>query len=143
VDVYVTLHTQQGETSKILTKLILENMLVLSTGAQLEEKDKKEKQALVDVITLEVTPEEGEMLALASNEGKVVLALRNYMDTESIRTRGTTIPNLLTSLSSGSTIATRDRSGPSKTPSKPKLKEFFVELIQGGKTSQVKFEKGE
>jgi pilus assembly protein CpaB len=57
VDVYVTLTpqaTQQGETPKTLTKLILDNMLVLSTGPQLEEKGKKEKQALVDVLTLEV-----------------------------------------------------------------------------------------
>lgn len=149
VDVYVTLNNLQGENSKIITKLILENMLVLSAGAQLEEKNKKEKQALVDVITLEVTPEDGEKLALASLEGKVVLALRNYTDTESVKTRGTTIPNLLSSLSSGSSGssgnpgATRSGSGPSKTPVKPKLKEFYiVELIQGGKVSETKFEKG-
>ena len=147
VDVYVTLHTDQGGDAKILTKLVLDNMLVLSAGAQLEEKDKKEKQALVDVITLEVTPEDGEKLALASMEGRIVLALRNYTDTESVKTRGTTIPNLLTSLSSGSpgsSGATGGKSGPSKAPEKPKVKEFyFVELIQGGKVSQAKFEKGE
>jgi pilus assembly protein CpaB len=150
VDVYVTLtppQNKQGETPKILTKLILENMLVLSAGAQLEEKSKKEKQTPVDVITLEVTPEEGEKLALASMEGRVVLALRNYTDTEEVKTRGTTVPNLLASFNPGSTVATgRVRYSGSKAPArpgKPKVKEYYiVELIQGGKVSQTKFEKG-
>ena len=55
----------------------------------------------MDVITLEVTPEEGEKLALAATEGKVVLALRSYTDTEAVKTRGATIPDLLSSLSEG------------------------------------------
>ena len=47
------------------------------------------------MITLEVTPEEGEKLALAATEGKLQLALRNYTDTANSDTRGTTIPGLL------------------------------------------------
>jgi pilus assembly protein CpaB len=159
VDVYVTLtpqSKQQGD--KTLTKLVLENMLVLSVGPQLEDKGQKEKQALADVITLEVTPEEGEKLALASLEGKVVLGLRNYTDTEIVKTRGTTISNLLASFSSGSpgtgpgmgggapiqvrSKGTKTPGAPAK-PDKPKEKEYYiVELIQGGKVSQTKFEKG-
>jgi pilus assembly protein CpaB len=160
VDVYVTLTPHGGpQGDKTLTKLVLENMLVLSVGAQLEEKGQKEKQALTDVITLEVTPEEGEKLALAMQEGRMVLALRNYTDTETVTTRGTTVSNLLASFSSGSPIKTGSGAGvgPSPiqvrakgskapgAPGKPEQKEkeyFVVELIQGGKISQTKFEKG-
>jgi pilus assembly protein CpaB len=156
VDVYVTLTPQSGhQGDKTLTKLVLENMLVLSVGPQLEDKAQKDKQTLTDVITLEVTPEEGEKLALASQEGKVVLGLRNYTDTEIVKTRGTTISNLLASFSDGSprTIgvaagggASKGKPGNLKIPKnqdKPAAPEYYiVELIQGGKVSQTKFEKG-
>ena len=62
-----------------MTKIVLENILVLATGTELEKSGKQEKPAQVDVITLEVTPEEGEKLALAAPEGKLQLALRNYL----------------------------------------------------------------
>ena len=71
---------------------MLENILVLATGTDLEKTGKQEKPAQVDVITLEVTPEEGENLALAATEGKLQLALRNSTDTESAQTKGTTVP---------------------------------------------------
>jgi pilus assembly protein CpaB len=142
VDVYVTLHTQQGEETKILTKLVLENMLVLSTGPQLEEKDKKEKQTLVDVITLEITPEEGEKLALASMEGRIVLALRNYTDTESVKTRGTTIPNLISSLSPGAKVQPGTKTTGIKKES-PALRTFTIQLYQGSKIIQQTNERGE
>ena len=54
------------------------------------------------MITLEVTPEEGEKLALAATEGKLQLALRNYSDTAEVVTKGTTIPVLLSSYRSAS-----------------------------------------
>jgi pilus assembly protein CpaB len=147
VDVYVTLHTQQGqqgEAAKIMTKLVLENMLVLTAGSRVEDKDKKEKQTPVDVITLEVTPEEGEKLALASSEGKVVLALRNYTDTESIKTSGTTIPNLLSSLSFGINSKTSPIKRNEYHKKDSPKHQLFYQLIQGNEViSQKKYEWGE
>jgi pilus assembly protein CpaB len=40
------------------------------------------------VVTVLVTPEEAEKLALASNEGELRLALRNTLDMESVETAG-------------------------------------------------------
>ena len=80
VDVLVTLSRNERQNEPT-TKIVLENILVLATGTELEKSGKQEKPAQVDVITLEVTPEEGEKLALAASEGKLQLALRNYTDT--------------------------------------------------------------
>src|SRR3972149_8776190 len=88
VDVLVTIDRESKEStekaSAKITKIVLENMLVLAAGQEMEErKDKGETKTVpVDVITLEVTPEEGEKLALAASEGKIQLALRNFNDTE-------------------------------------------------------------
>jgi pilus assembly protein CpaB len=100
VDVLVTLNRNEKITTPI-TKTVLENVLVLATGSQMERAEKGEKAAPVDVITLEVSVNEGEKLALAATEGKLQLALRNLADAKAITTRGTTIPALLSSLTGG------------------------------------------
>lgn len=98
VDVLATVYYKEiGKESVPVTKTILENILVLAVGSALEEKGKKEKVLGADVITLEVTPEEGEKLTLASIQGKIQLVLRNYVDNEDVFTKGVTIPNLLSS----------------------------------------------
>lgn len=99
VDVLVSLQTE----GKPITKIILENILVLATGTEMERKEEGKKPLLVDVITLEVTPEEAEMLALATTQGKLQLALRGFADTETVLTRGKAIPSLLASYSLGTT----------------------------------------
>jgi len=94
VDILMTLGT--GRTFNPVTKTILGNVLVLAVGS--ETKDRKgaeEKASLTDVITVEVTPEEAEKLALAATEGKLQLALRNFSDTENVATRGTTVSSLI------------------------------------------------
>jgi pilus assembly protein CpaB len=98
VDVLITLTT--GKAYSPVTKTILENLLVLAVGADSKEKKGFEERASgTDVITLEVTPEEAEKLAMAAAEGKIQLALRNFSDTENVRTPGTTLPALLASYS--------------------------------------------
>lgn len=106
VDVLVTLNRSERITTPI-TKTVLENVLVLATGPQMEKTAKGEKPVPVDVITLEVSVEEGEKLALAATEGKLNLALRNLADAKAVTTRGTTIPALLSSLNRGPAEGTR------------------------------------
>jgi len=142
VDVLVTMANKQGENSTTMTKVVLENMLVLATGPQVEETGKKEKSTPVDVITLEVTPEEGEKLALAATEGKVVLALRSYTDTAAVKTRGATIPALLSSLSEGAKAQPGTRTRIVKKE-KPAPRIFTVQLFQGSKLTQETTERGE
>lgn len=95
VDVLVTISPDR--TKPPVTKTVLENILVLAAGAEIERKGKDPTP--VNVITLEVTPQEAEKLALSATEGKLQLALRNFGDTDSVSTRGTSIPVLLASQS--------------------------------------------
>ena len=91
-------HVDVLVTVEGITKTVLENVLVLTVGQQMEMTGKQEKPVPVDVITMEVTSVEAEKLALAATAGKVMLALRNPTDTDSVVTRGVTVPVLLASL---------------------------------------------
>jgi pilus assembly protein CpaB len=96
VDVLVTIEDPQKKEDR--TKIILENVPVLATGTQMQKNEKGEP-APVDVYTLEVTPEEAERLSLAGTEGKLQLALRSVLDTQTVLTKGVNVPQMLTALS--------------------------------------------
>ena len=95
VDVLVTL--KDPITKKERAKTVLEDILVLATGTQIEENREGGKPHSVDVYTLEVTPREGEKLALAATQGTLQFALRNATDKETVLTWGATIPGTLAS----------------------------------------------
>jgi pilus assembly protein CpaB len=138
VDVLVTI--SKGERSNSpTTKIVLENILVLATGTDLEKTGKQEKPSQVDVITLEVTPEEGERLALAATEGKLQLALRNYSDSGSSNTKGTTVPALLAAQSAPQPPSSK----PVRVKSAPEPARVTVEMIRGNKVTESNFRKGE
>lgn len=71
-----------------LTKTVLQNIEVLSAGQNLE-KNAEGKPVNVQVVNLLVTPEQAEVLSLASNETKIQLVLRNPLDTQESKAPGT------------------------------------------------------
>ena len=82
VDVLMTGTTVGANTTGTsVTRTILENIRVLAAGQKIEQ-DQQGKPQTVPVITLLVTPEDAAKLAMASNEGKIQLALRNTTDTQ-------------------------------------------------------------
>jgi pilus assembly protein CpaB len=134
VDVLVTL--QDPRTKMEVTKLVLANIPVLATGTQIE-KNAKGEPAPVDVYTLEVTPDDGEKLALAAAEGKLQFALRNVTDGEEVLTKGANIPLTLASLR-------KAEPQPQEKPAtakkwQPRNTSYTVEIIKGGKVSKEKF----
>lgn len=90
VDVIVT--TQPPDGVKV-SRTVLQNMQVLAVGQILDQKGGK--PVPVPTVTLAVTPEEAERLALASNEGRLQLVLRKFGDQEQVRTGGVTVNRLL------------------------------------------------
>jgi len=87
VDVVVSMN--RGEFSNDpLAKVVLENLRVLGAGQKIIEKDPDGKPQVVPTVTLEVTPEEGERLALASGEGHISLVLRGQKDEALVATKG-------------------------------------------------------
>jgi pilus assembly protein CpaB len=79
VDVLATASPTQ-QSQDMTTKVVLPNLQVLTAGTRLEQDKKDGKPVQVTVVTLLVSPEQAERLALASTEGKVQLALRNPLD---------------------------------------------------------------
>ncbi len=87
VDVLVT-QSPTNQAQDTISKLILANVQVLTAGTRIEQDQDKAKPIQVTVVTLAVYPDQAERLALASNEGKIQLALRNPMDTAAPETPG-------------------------------------------------------
>lgn len=96
VDVIVT---SNGSSSPALrdttiTRTILQNIEVLSAG-QLIQRRENGKPEDAQVVNLLVTPDQAEILTLASNETKVQLVLRNPLDTAKETTKGESLEALL------------------------------------------------
>jgi pilus assembly protein CpaB len=87
VDVLATA-SPTSNSNDMITKVVLQNITVLTAGTRLEQDDKQGKPVQVTVVTMAVTPEQAEKLALASTEGKIQLALRNPLDTSTPETPG-------------------------------------------------------
>ena len=86
VDVMLTMKPTP-ETPQTYTQVILQNMTVLAHG-QVAQKDERGQPVIVSVVTLLVTPEQGEKLVLAAKQGQIQLALRNMIDIDEINTQG-------------------------------------------------------
>ena len=78
VDVIVTVQNAAGGRVAI-TKTILQSVEVLAAGVKTENK---KQNMTVQTVTLLVEPDGAEKLALAVNQGKIHLALRNPVDYE-------------------------------------------------------------
>lgn len=83
----------QDEQQKPVSKIVLEKILVLAVAQEATRDETKPK--VVDAVTLEVTPDEAEILDLARSIGNLSLVLRNQMDTETIQTVGARRRDLL------------------------------------------------
>jgi pilus assembly protein CpaB len=86
IDVMVEMQGSGGN-SEPFSKIILQNLKVLSKGQAWDQTADKKPQ-VVPTVTLEVTPEQAEMLNLASFQGRIRLALRNQMNKAQFATGG-------------------------------------------------------
>jgi pilus assembly protein CpaB len=134
VDVMLTMKPPQG-SEQTYTQIILQNLQVLAAG-QTVQKNEKGEPMLVSVVTLMVTPEQGEKLVLAGAQGKIQLALRNMVDVEEVRTAGIGDARLLdvgrqpVARTTSSAPAPRARSTPDAT---------VIETYKGGVRSLQRF----
>ena len=71
----------EGANEGVVTETILQNIQVLSAGTDIQ-RDQEGKPLQVQVVNLLVTPEQAELLSLASNSLKIQLVLRNPLDTQ-------------------------------------------------------------
>jgi len=133
-----------------VTKTMLQNMEVLSAGQDFK-KDAEGKPVVVQVVNLLVTPEQAEMLSLASMQTTIQLVLRNPLDRDVAKTPGTAVALLfqggkLPDLSAP-IVAPRPRAAApvrkAEAPPAPRHEAPFVmELISGGHKNDISFPNG-
>jgi len=138
VDVLLTT-TSSDQRATQMSKIILEDIRVLAVGQTIDQKDSK--PISVGTVTLAVTPEDAEKLALASNDGKIHLVLRNFADSEKVKTSGISKDRLL---SGQHGIPGPVKKQPSRVkkvaPASPvRVKRFTVEVIKGNSRSEETF----
>lgn len=113
VDVLVTLASGPFRDEPV-SRIVLQNVQVLAVGDSLvEQKDKGEsKVKKVKVVTLQVSPEQSETLAVATSMGSVLLALRNYGDGDRAETSGVKMARLVTPPGGGLAVDAAMPGGP-------------------------------
>jgi pilus assembly protein CpaB len=160
VDVVVTIDPAEGASRQDpVSKIVLQNIKVLASGQNIDKPEDEREAKSVKAVTLQVTPEQAEKLALASAEGRLQLVMRNQIDQGDEQTPGVNKRNLL----SGDVAMPAPEAGalkseqPAKTESKPVRRSApapkpaattpapqptprtSVEMIEGAKKRAVEF----
>ncbi len=128
-----------------VSKTLLQNIEVLSAGQNFQ-KDSEGKAVQVQVVNLLVTPEQAEILALASNETRIQLVLRNPLDTQTTKTNGVALAGLYGGIMKPPEVAAPKphrvvaRVTLPLPPAPPKVAPpVTVEVMNGAKVVQSKF----
>jgi len=134
VDVLVA--TQSGEGSeKAFSKVVLQNVEVLAVAQEVEQK--KDEPTVVKVVTLLVTPQEAERLALASHSGSLRLAMRNYNDNKIVLTSGTDVAQMLRAYSLAPDVPVMAvQPEAHHVAAAPRRKPVEIEILRNGKSSE-------
>ncbi len=131
-----------GAGNEAQTTTVLENVAVIAVGRSLLDRMGSGEPVNAAVITLLLSPSDAQRLTLASQEGRIQLALRNPLDTRKEAIAPTKASSLTPTTESAA-------------PAKPKLHKvtekvappppapFQVEMIRGGKREETKFKQDE
>lgn len=154
----ILLITTPKGSSEPTSKLFMENMRVLAmqTATQPSEDG---RPIPATVATLEVTPEEFELLGIAQAQGSIQLALRGYGDPDSVKTSGATPADVANALRGDrarqQSVPVRQGRSSSRPPAPrvvtetlrvevpvkpaepPKPQNHRVEMIKGGTRSEI------
>jgi pilus assembly protein CpaB len=92
VDVLATVSRQDDAT----TRTVVSNLQVLAAGTRYDQSESKDGKPIpTTVVTLLATPEDAERVTLAASDGRVLLVLRNPLDTAPTSTPGIRLASLM------------------------------------------------
>ena len=131
VDIVVSMRSDRS--SDRVAKVILQNVPVLAAGQIVEMRGNKPVK--VTTVTLALTPEQVERMALAQAEskGKVILATRNLRDNRVVKTAGITKARLLSPSNSKPTKARVTDRAPLPVP---KVETHTVAVLRAGQATE-------
>ena len=143
VDVMVTLTNRQAQQESV-TRVVVSNVQVLTAGTRYDQENAKDGKPIPStVVTLLVSPEDGERIALAASEGQIMLTLRNPLDTSPTNDFGYADRRAVRTAGGGR--AGEPRAPRASAPAKPVQPEpaaapapkiYTVEAIRGAKRSE-------
>lgn len=143
VDLIVTARAGQGRDDT-MSRIVVSNLEVLTAGTRYDQEQSRKdgKPVPTSVVTLLVTPEDAERIALAQVEGQLSLALRNPLDTLPVETKGARMAALMGAPGpppveakvAGRAVMRRPRPEPPAAPPAPKA--YTVETIRGAKRTE-------
>lgn len=125
-----------GGNNNTQVRTVLQNIEVLSAGTDIQ-KDAEGKPQQVPVVNLLVTPEQAQVLALASNETRIQLVLRNPLDTKVAPVQGTAMTNLFLDMNAPATKPHLTGATKPKHVAPPEM--FSVVVINGANKTEEKF----
>lgn len=148
VDVLAIVHQRDESTVRI----VVSNVRVLTAGTQFDQENaKKEGKAIPStVVTLLVSPEDAQKVALAQSEGQIMLALRNPLETQRADSRASGQAGLLgppaptSPLAPGPAVrggakaapATGAKAAPAAIPAPFAWEQYSVEIFRATKRTE-------
>src|SRR5580704_12344688 len=142
-----------------LSKTLIQNLEVLSAGQDFK-KDPEGKPVPVPVVNVLVTPEQAEVLSLASSQTAIRMTLRNPLDHDIAKTPGTAMKFVWGGTGNLKGVAGPDDNAappptpkphmaverarevvPQAAPAPKKEPAFVMEILSGSARSETKFEK--
>ena len=143
VDVVASLEADKDTKART----VVSNLQVLASGTRYDQEGSKDGKPIPStVVTLLATPEDAERVMLASADGKILLVLRNPLDTEPTKTSGVRLTSLMESPSQPpveKTVQGRKMvvAAPKPLPPPAPPPPYMVETIRGAKRSTEEVKK--
>jgi pilus assembly protein CpaB len=139
VDIMVSI-TDKSTGGEPFSKIVLQNVEVLAVAQEIEST--KDEPKVVKVVTVLLTPEEAERLTLASHDGTLRLALRNFEDKKVVMTSGANVAGMLRGGAAAPVIEHQVVAPPIARVA-PRPKTVKVEILRdGSKSESVSFVHG-
>ncbi|MCU1314374.1 MAG: Flp pilus assembly protein CpaB [Acidobacteriaceae bacterium] len=123
-----------AEGPKVRT--LFQNVEVLSAGTDIQ-KDNEGKPQQVQVVNLLVTPEQAELLSLASTQAHIQLVLRNPLDTQTAQLSGSAVTQLYAD--PNAKPALKPLAFPRRVTRPVQSQLYVIEVFNGSKRSEEKF----
>lgn len=131
-------------TAGAVAKTLLQDIEILSAGQNIQ-KDAEGKPVVVNLVNVLVTPDQAEILNLATNDTRVQLVLRNPIDHQTAKTNGAWLQELYTgALKKPAPAAPHKAVARVETlppPAPKKESPYVLEIINGTHRTETVFEK--
>jgi pilus assembly protein CpaB len=133
-----------GRDTSTMSRTVLSNVQVLTAGTKYDQEAAKNGQAIPSrVVTLLLTPDDAEKMALAETAGGITLVLRNPLDTLPTETKGARMAQLMGEPAPPPMVKKDDTGRPRVfTPKRPVAdtppppQPYHVEAIRAAKRSE-------